>query len=403
MKILKWKCGLMTILLGIVLTVRTIPVYAAEAEEDIPSDIEIIEEEKKDERVPVIFQVGCLDGFKEDISVQIYDVSSISGSKKVLEVILQSNNGYTAENKTLEPNKTYAITVDCKNKNEWIIANADGSAIANYEVGEGPLKLSWQVEKKSKKSELTEENSNSVVADPKSSVEDMGEMSKDYGKKLIEEFMENYSFLEDEASFQTTIKRYTTDKCKKDFLACANSRGTESNTYTDKKWESCSDFEKAMYMLLFVRPNNILLGANSADHANTKEEFVKYIGLFAGLDTTKEYTEKINAIWSWQYDYYKVTGRVEDYFQKIKLSETSSEIKAGKSDTKKEVSNKTTKTKNSNDSKNKGAKERRKELSSKENYISILKKNALNIFLVLVLGGAVFYLYLKKVKKNKKK
>lgn len=397
MKIVKWKYGLLTILLGIILTVRTFPVYAAEAEPVSPSDKEVMEGEKKGGRVQVIFQIGCLDGFKEDVYVEIYDASNL---KKELEVILTSANGYTAENKTLEPNKSYAVTVDCKNKDTWSITNADGSAITKYDVGENALKLSWQIEKKEKKESASKEE---AITDPKTSAEDMGEMTKDYGEKLVEDFMKEFNYLESDSSFQTTINRYTTDKCKKDFLDCANSRGVDANIYTEKKWDSCSEFEKTMYMLLFVRPNNILLGANSADYATTKEDFVEYIGLFAGLDGAEEYADKIISIWGWQYDYYKVTGRVEDFFQNMKIEEDSSEVnQEEKEDSKKEQISKTPEKNSADvDDKNKDAKERRKELSSKENYLSIINENIVSILLVLISAGILLFLYIRKRKNNK--
>lgn len=407
MKINKWKYGFGAFLIGIVLTVRTIPVYAAEDNSsDSSPEVEIIEEEKKVERVPVVFQIGCMDGFKENLTVQIYDADTL---KKVLEVILTSADGYTVEGKTLEPDKMYAITVDCKNKEEWTINNADGSAIGKYEVGDNPLKLSWQVErKKEKKSSSDISTEKTEVADPKSATEDMGEMTKEYGQKLIETFMEEYSYLETDSTFQTTRNRYTTEKCKKDFLSCANNRDADANAYTEKKWDSCSDFEKTMYTLLFVRPYNILMGANSADHANTKDDFVAYISLFAGLDAEADYTEKIMDIWRWQYDYYKVTGRVEDSFQDLDTSKNVSdkpekdrvEKDTGKVHKGEDGIEKSQKSLNQDSEKT--AVERRRELGGKENYLSILRKNALSLLLVMIFGGIVLSIYLKKRKQKSK-
>lgn len=338
------------------------------------------------------FRVGYTgDSFSGNIAVYFKDIAS----DKEYQFLLESDKGYNAsEVYGIIANTTYEVTLSYPDMDKYEIVNADGSAIESYPATSTGLNLIWQI--KDKAVETVSETEQDTHGEEQTNI-----MTAD---EVLNTFIEKTKFIADDKSYKTFLGNWSSASYKKVYL------DIEGNT--EESWDNMTTYEKACYSLLFTAPKSRILGGNSNTNASDRNVFLN------GLQFAKQDLENISGgnavydavveVWDWHWDNWESKRTFVNLFENttydnsdVKLNGNDFEL----TDEEKAEIEKDTDISDKNDSSildssDLSSDERRSELSSSKNFLSIVLDNIVTIIVLVVVGVILLIVYLRNKKRN---
>ncbi len=334
------------------------------------------------------FTVGYL-GNKELGNIAVY-FEDVNDKENKYQFLLESKKGFNATDTfKILANKTYNVTVKLGNEN-IAITNDDGSEIKTYSATNSGLSLTWIIK--------------DIVEEPTQATEPVEENKEKISKEeLIKDLIKETEFIKDDKRFKNFIDFASSETFKQEYLKQPNTKLED--------WESMSKYEQAVMTLTELRPRGFIQSKNRELFAKNEEVFIEKVyhkDLFINCDKVdgEKVYQSFLKVWSWHWDNFENNTeyinlydnnifKVDDYKDAPKT--TLAEEKNNKNNTSvdKEKEQSTTKENNIIDE-DLDAKDRRKELASTNNYLSIIKNNIISIIILIIVGVALFVIYSKK-------
>lgn len=325
------------------------------------------------ENCKLTFRVGYLgNNFSDDLTVNLKDIAS----SKTYQFVLKASNGYGAsEVYKIAENTTYEVTITFPNSDKFEVKNADGTDIKKINATASGLELYWQIKEK-------KAGSNDGTLNNSQKNQDV-DVSKLTGEEVLNDFFQKVDFIKDDSSYNNFINNWASATYKEQFIAIKGN--------SEDKWNSMSKYEQACYSVLVTYPRMLILGVNSNVYAKDKDTFLKNLEVAKNpllkLKNGDIVYNSIVEVWEWHWNNWTTSRVFKDPYEGTSYSR----INADNGD-----NNNVGLADNTKDD----GKNLTKELSSKDNFLNIIKEHILSILILLVVGIVLGITIYKNRKKN---
>lgn len=321
------------------------------------------------------FRVGYLgDSFKGNIAVFFKDIAS----DKEYQFLLEKDKGFNAsEIYGVVANTTYKVTLSFADMDKFEIVNADGSKIDSYHATSSGLNLIWQI--KDIKAD-TSDNSDTHGEDETTSVSSADD--------ALNSFINKTKFIASDNNYKVFLGNWSGATYKKLYL--------EIEGNTEESWNDLTVYERATYSLLFTAPKSRMLGGNSNTNANDRNAFLN--GLQFAQQDLNNITgghvvyDAIVEVWDWHWKNWETQRTFVNLFEGNSYDDSDVVLNSDELDlTDEEIEEITSDLTSA---------ERRSELSSRNNFLSIILNNIFTLIVLVVVGVVLLVVYLKNKKHN---